>query len=327
MIIAGTLLGFVVFSLLKGELNMMNFIKHQLFISSDKSIIAQHILFQGLIQLLILSIFFLLFTKWRFKKYALAAVLFISAMDMILATRLNSPYTVYYQNFKSREIAAHARQFPDGFPVPGAGPLIDNKDTRNLAYQALWRNMNIFHKQVSYEGYNPLHLKGFEEMADNHARLFETILQNPLIYLSGQVSPLDSMAIHEQNQDFLKGRIYLEDEDYLMLKVEGLRLNVGDSIWIKSFSPVEVHAYSKTEDKALINLLQNNYFGWKATVDGQPADIITANMGFISVPVPAGEHEVLFSYDPGSVKVGLLISLAALLFGINYLGFSVIRRK
>ncbi len=68
------------------------------------------------------------------------------------------------------------------------------------SYQALWRNLNIFHKQVSYEGYNPLHLKGFEEMADNHPKLFETILQNPLVYLADRVSPLDSLPFHEQDR-------------------------------------------------------------------------------------------------------------------------------
>jgi hypothetical protein len=187
--------------------------------------------------------------------------------------------------------------------------------------------MNIFHKQVSFEGYNPLHLKGFEEMADNHVKLFETILQNPLVYHSAKISPLDSMLLHEQQEDYDKERIYLDQADYLMLNVEGWMLNEGDSVIIKAFSPKEVKVLSKTGDKALVSLLQNNYYGWKATIDGQPTKVFTGNMSFISVMVPAGDHEVVYFYDPRDVKVGFLVSMIALLFGIIYLGFSVNRNK
>jgi hypothetical protein len=316
LMMAGLLLGFVVYALFRKDLNILYFIKNQLLISSEKSLIVQHILFQGLIQLIFLGLFFLLITKWQFKKYALAAIILIAAIDMVIATRLNAPYTIYYDLFKSKDIYAHASQFPEGFPVPGTGPVVENKDTRNLSYQALWRNMNIFLKQVSYEGYNPLHLKGFEEMADNHPKLFETILQNPLIYLADRVSQLDSLPFHEKDSNYLKGRVYFDEEDYLMLKVEGLRLNEGDSITMTAFSPVEVQIASKTKDKALVNLLQNNYYGWTATIDGKPAKILTANMSFICVQVPAGEHEVVFSYDPLGVKIGFWISLMALIVGM-----------
>jgi len=266
--------------------------------------------------LIFLTFLFLLFTKWRFKKYALAAIIFIAGTDMILATRLNGPYTVYSHIFKSKDVYAHARQFPEGFPVPGSAPVIENKDSRGLVYQTLWRNLNIFHKQVSYEGYNPLHLKGFEEIADNHTKLFETILQNHLVYLAGRVSPLDSLSFHEQEDNYFKGRVYFEEEDYLMLKAEGLMLNEGDSITMTAFSPVEVKVVCRTGDKVLLNLLQNNYYGWKAAIDGQRAEILTGNMSFISVRVPAGEHEVIFSYDPVWVRIGFWVTLVALVGGM-----------
>jgi hypothetical protein len=332
--VAAVVLGFVIFSLSRGSLNMIDFVKNQLFIFSEKSEIIQHIFFQGIIQLIFLAFILLVITKWRLKKYALAALLFIAATDLIVATRLNGAYTVYYQLFNSRDIYEHARQYPDGFPVPGNNPVLENRDTKGLVYKALWRNMNIFHKQVSFEGYNPLHLKGFEEMADNHVKLFETILQNPVIYLADRVNPLDSLPVHEKDSDFYKGRVYFEDEEYLRLKaeglrlkVEGLRLNEGDSLYIAVFSPVEIRAICKTKDKALVNLLQNNYYGWKATIDGQPAKVYTGNMGFLSVLVPAGEHEVVFTYDPTGVKVGFWISLVALISGISFLIYNRIKRK
>jgi hypothetical protein len=314
--VAGLLLGLTGYALFQKNLDMVDFIKNQLLIASEKSLIVQHILFQGTIQLIFMTFFFLLLTKWKFKKYALAAVLFIAGVDMIIATRLNGPYTIYSHLFKSGEVYEHASRFPEGFPVPGPGPVIDYKDSRKLVYQTLWRNLNIFHKQVSWEGYNPLHLKGFEEMADNHPKLFETILQNPLIYLADRVSPLDSLPFHEQQGMYDKGRVYFNKDDYLMLNVEGLMLNEGDSITITAFSPVEIQTFSKTKDKVLVNLLQNNYYGWKATIDGQPAKIFTSNMSFMAVRVPAGEHKIIFSYDPVGIRIGFWVSLLVLIAGL-----------
>jgi hypothetical protein len=319
LVVAGLLLGFIVYALFQKGLNVMDFIKNQLLIFSEKSLIVQHILFQGTIQLIFLTFFFLLLTKWQFKKYALAAIIFIAGTDMIIATQLNGPYTLYSHLFKSKEVYAHARQFPKGFPVPGSGPVIDNKDSRKLVYQTLWRNLNIFHKQVSYEGYNPLHLKGFEEMADNHPKLFETILQNPLVYLADRVSPLDSLSFHEQEENFFKGRVYFDEDEYQSLKQVNFNSGPGDTVYITAFSPVLVITKCINKSEVLLNLLQNNYYGWKASVDGQPIKIFTGNMGFIAIRVPAGEHEVTFSYDPVGVRIGFWVTLLALVVGLIFL--------
>lgn len=326
-LVIALVIGFMIYSIFQGELHMIDFIKNQLLYFSESSTIAQHVIFQGTIQLILLTLILLLITKWRLKKYALAGLLLITGADMMLATRWNSPYTVYSHIFKSHDIYEHAKQFPDGFPLPGDGPILDNTDMRGLVFQTLWRNLNIFHKQISFEGYNPLHLKGFEEMADNHVKLFETILQNPLVYLSGNISPMDSVAIHEQNNDFQKTRIYLEADDYLELKIEDIKLKVEDSVIVKSFSPVEVTVVSRTKDHTLVNLLQNNYYGWKVEIDGKPARVYTANMSFVSGLVPAGEHEVVFRYDPKGVWFGFWISLCALVLGVFFLALKIVPAK
>ena len=99
--VAGLLLVFVVSALFQKDLNITDFIKNQLLISSDKSSIIQHIFFQGIVQLIFIILFILLLTKWKFKKYAFTAIMLIFALDVIVATRLNGPYTVYYDLFKN----------------------------------------------------------------------------------------------------------------------------------------------------------------------------------------------------------------------------------
>jgi fermentation-respiration switch protein FrsA (DUF1100 family) len=57
--------------------------------------------------------------------------------------------------------------------------------------------------------------------------------------------------------------------------------------------------------------------GWKATVDGQPAELVRANIAFRAVRVPAGRHVVEQVYRPGAVQVGLSISLLTAFAGIG----------
>jgi hypothetical protein len=73
------------------------------------------------------------------------------------------------------------------------------------------------------------------------------------------------------------------------------------------------------------------YPGWGCTVDGTPAALYRADFLFRAVPVPAGEHEVVFTFVPRSYHVGRLITglalvlagVALLLAGLRELRFAV----
>ena len=48
--------------------------------------------------------------------------------------------------------------------------------------------------------------------------------------------------------------------------------------------------------------------GWRATVDGVPAEVLRANHGFRAVAAPAGAHRIEMIYRPRPLVVGLAIS-------------------
>jgi hypothetical protein len=53
--------------------------------------------------------------------------------------------------------------------------------------------------------------------------------------------------------------------------------------------------------------------GWRATVDGAPAEVLRANVAFRAVPVPAGRHVVELVYRPPSVRIGIAVMAGAIL--------------
>jgi len=52
--------------------------------------------------------------------------------------------------------------------------------------------------------------------------------------------------------------------------------------------------------------------GWRATVDGKPAETLRANTGFTGIVVPAGKHEIELRYETPMLVFGLVASGVAL---------------
>jgi uncharacterized membrane protein YfhO len=55
------------------------------------------------------------------------------------------------------------------------------------------------------------------------------------------------------------------------------------------------------------------YPGWRATIDGAPAELFQTDYAFRGLPVPAGTHAVRFEFSPRSFYQGVFISAASLL--------------
>ena len=70
-------------------------------------------------------------------------------------------------------------------------------------------------------------------------------------------------------------------------------------------------------------LLSDTYDpGWSATVDGEPAAVLPANVAFRAVRVPEGQHSVVFRYRPVGLVTGLVLSLVGLVVSVGLLFFA-----
>jgi hypothetical protein len=66
-------------------------------------------------------------------------------------------------------------------------------------------------------------------------------------------------------------------------------------------------------------LVETHDPGWRATVDGRPADVLRANVAFRAVAVPAGRHVIELVYRPRWVIVGGWVSAGALMSSVALL--------
>ncbi len=86
-----------------------------------------------------------------------------------------------------------------------------------------------------------------------------------------------------------------------------------DSSWVRltSYGAHTIVLKAYTSQKALLVLSEVYYpAGWSATVDGADTKIYRTNAVLRSVVVPAGEHEVKFTFDPESFRIGSTVTTA-----------------
>jgi hypothetical protein len=78
---------------------------------------------------------------------------------------------------------------------------------------------------------------------------------------------------------------------------------------------------------AFLVLSSAGYPGWRAEIDGKPGRPVHADGGLIGIPLPAGEHRVVFRYAPEVYRIGTYLSLLAAGLVAAFLGASAGERK
>ena len=70
---------------------------------------------------------------------------------------------------------------------------------------------------------------------------------------------------------------------------------------------------SDLSDEAIFVFRDQWYPGWSVTVNGEEATLLRADLVFKAVKLPPGRSEVIFSYHPGMLGVGWILTILSLL--------------
>jgi hypothetical protein len=107
-----------------------------------------------------------------------------------------------------------------------------------------------------------------------------------------------STAIVESNQFSKSGKTY--------------DVQSSDKIQLESYSENEL-TYSYTIEGERLALFSEIYYpqGWKVSIDGEEVTHFRANYVLRALELPAGKHQITFSFQPDVVKFGGRVSLAS----------------
>jgi hypothetical protein len=99
----------------------------------------------------------------------------------------------------------------------------------------------------------------------------------------------------------------------------------GDTIYLTTYEP-NLLTYKAELSSGRVALFSEIYYkyGWKASIDGNPAEHFRANYVLRGMTLPAGSHTVTFSFEPESYKTGNKVSLAGSFLLLALLIMSVV---
>jgi hypothetical protein len=101
-------------------------------------------------------------------------------------------------------------------------------------------------------------------------------------------------------------------EMVILERGEPLAVDPGDGerqLYIAHYDLNRVELVVQTPVDSYLVLSDVYYPGWRATVDGQPAELLRADYVFRAVAVSPGEHIIKMEFTPWTWRVGLLLSI------------------
>ncbi|MBR6036623.1 MAG: YfhO family protein [Bacteroidaceae bacterium] len=105
----------------------------------------------------------------------------------------------------------------------------------------------------------------------------------------------------------LRNTAVVAKEDFSFLKPGG-----EGTVKLTSYESNEAKYEVESDKGGLVVFSEVYYPGWTATIDGQPAEVGRANYVLRALNVPAGKHEVVFSFKPQSIQMTETIAYVAL---------------
>ena len=88
----------------------------------------------------------------------------------------------------------------------------------------------------------------------------------------------------------------------------------GSSIKLTSYAPDVLTYKSQSSANGTVVFSEIYYpYGWKASIDGQPADIFRANYLLRAMNIPAGNHDIRMEFRPDSVRKGNTVAVIFIL--------------
>ena len=246
--------------------------------------------------------------------------------DFISKRRIENPFMISEADKQIQRDKGYYRVFDLNEGLSGARTNYFHKSIGGYHAAKPASLEELFEYQV-YQGNDKvidmLNVKYFIQRGEDGKRIAQ---QNPAAF--GNAWFVDTLRL-EPSADAVMQRMKSSNlrSTALAVKEETLAKNAGirdlntfrvDSIAkaeLVSYKPNEL-AFSSSNAEEGILVFSDLYYpqGWKALIDGKEVPILKVNHALRALSVPAGQHNITFSFEPEVVKKGSTISLISFLF-------------
>lgn len=169
-----------------------------------------------------------------------------------------------------------------------------------------------------------------ERFSDGFVRIYENMRAVPRAFLVHDAKPVSSpeealLALKDEAASLShKAIVELDRGRVPPFSVSGESGVEEERVTVREYAAQRVTIDVLLEKPGLLVLSDTYYPGWKAYVDGRRREIVPTNLVMRGVFLPAGEHEVVFVYAPLSYRVGLALSVLAI---VGCVVFAIVRTR
>jgi len=304
-------------------------ISHQSYLIPDGLTFYENIAIQSVIQGFLLTLILITLTNKRFIGFFGTILSVIIIVEMMIAVNLNLYYTVI-STTRPGELYDYMASQPKGFPLPDNTCISDNSD-KKLTNAPLNRNMGIITKRVSYDGFTSFILNPYNYLYDSLPTLKDTLLNNPLVYLSGNVHKIENLM--DGHYSLSRKDLFIPDSVISVLPSDLKKDLSNNKVDILAFSANCLKIQYISDSSSIITVLQAAYPGWRVEIDGKVVPHFKSGYLYLSAVVPPGIHQVLFEFENKLVVVSFIISysvlflLVILLIYLNFRFISTIKAR
>lgn len=280
---------------------------HKLFFNrfyfNQASTYYQHLFIHSAIQILILITLLAIIIRSK-TQLNTRLLLLLCIFDMVVSVQLNMYGTVAGPGFL-KEANERVKQSPKGFPLPdNATPILNYPDESFYwEFSPLAGNALTFKKIIGIGGNSPFILKRYDQFIKSN--LTDSVWHNPPAYFANTTSTVTSATGLNNKRDVL-----LSETDAINTTGKYYPAEKDDSVAFSGFGPNKMTLHTRSSGNRLLVLLQNNVSDWKVTIDNKASSWVAANITYMAVLVPRGDHQVTFEIDHKKELIIWLISVA-----------------
>lgn len=306
----------------KSYLDLRNFIETAVFKTDRTTFIDQHIAFQAAIQIGFILMLFLLIRFVKKSRVQYLVLIALVVLDMLLSVHLNGPYTVYNDSLPAEQPYRATAVLPKGFPPMQNISIADGAKLPGLG-QPYWQNLNVFHKQITAEGFNSFSFSSYDGLESEYPFIFHEMQKNHLLLLSDDIRHEGSMKKANSDSIYKPHHLYFSDNDFGVIRTIRMKHTEGDTAKLLDYNANYFKIHSRTSDIQLLTIFQKDFKGWTATVNGESTPIYKSNRNFMTIVLPSGVSEVEFKYKNPVVLGAAGISVLACMSLLIYLLYKI----